>query len=62
MDTKARNHWNPARVVLCTCGWSGKFRTLAVANDAIAVHLEEGTEGCDHAVDISLAPEDRTHG
>lgn len=50
------NIWNPARVVLCACGWAQRFPNLKAANAAIKVHLVEGCEGCDHAVDISVAP------
>lgn len=46
--------WNPQRSVICTCGWGSIFPTLRAANAAIAVHMKEGTEGCDHAVDIEV--------
>lgn len=46
------NHWNPPRVAFCTCGWTGRFLTIHVATAAIAIHLAEGIEGCDHAVAI----------
>lgn len=42
----------PVRVVLCTCGWAGRYTTLAAANREIERHKAEGTEGCDHAVRI----------
>lgn len=50
--TKGRNHWNPPRIALCTCGWSGTFTTLRITNDHVARHLAEGCEGCDHAAHI----------
>ena len=58
MATLSPNHWNPARIALCCCGWAQRFANLRAANAGIAAHLEEGCEGCDHAVDLSLAPEE----
>lgn len=40
------------RVGFCTCGWNTRTPNLHAMNRAIATHMEEGTEGCDHAVDI----------
>jgi hypothetical protein len=44
--------WEPRRAVLCVCGWARIFPTLGAANRAIDHHKIEGTEGCDHAVQI----------
>lgn len=44
--------YEPRRAVLCTCGWARIFHNLATANTAIDQHMIEGTEGCDHAVQI----------
>lgn len=46
------NVWNPARAFLCTCGWGGRRPTLRAANAAVAEHLADACEGCDHAVDV----------
>lgn len=57
MASHGANHWNPARLAMCCCGWAQRFPNLREANIGIDQHLAEGCEGCDHAVDLSLAPE-----
>lgn len=41
-----------ARSAVCVCGWAGVFPGLRAAQAAFEQHEAEGSEGCDHAVQI----------
>jgi hypothetical protein len=43
------------RSVVCCCGWAGTYKTLAAANAVIADHLLDGSEGCDHVINMEDA-------
>ena len=50
VEARTRTGYDAVRVVLCVCGWGGRFAGLRAANAAIAQHLDTACEGCDHAV------------
>ena len=42
--------YEPQRFASCPCGWGQRFPNLSAANVGAAQHLDEGCEGCDHAI------------